>query len=53
MPFFAHVELSGYCNLPFILAGAELEPSAVLLYKCERDCESSIFISLLYNNRIL
>lgn len=47
LPFSAHVELCGYCNLiSIILAGAELEPSAVLLYKHERDCKGSIFTSL-------
>lgn len=36
-PFSTHVELRGYCNLPsIILAGAELEPSAVLLCNRER-----------------
>lgn len=47
LPFSAHVALCGYCNLPsIILAGAELQSSAVLLYKHERDCKSSIFTSL-------
>jgi len=37
LPFSVYVELCEYCNLPsIILAGAELEPSAVLLFKHER-----------------